>query len=137
MTTFLDTNILVYLLDEASPRHQWAKTVTAERRQEGPLIISDIVYSEFSVALESQSNTDDAIRSLALERIAFSDESLFLAGKAYRRYKEENGGPKNNVLSDFLIGAQASAAGVPLVTANPDDFKSYFPAIKLITAEPN
>lgn len=135
MTTFLDTNILVYLLDKNSSKHEWAKTITAERRSQGPLIISDIVYSEFSVALQSQADTDAAIDSLALERLPFSNESLFLAGKAFKLYKEENAGPKNNVLSDFLIGAQAAAAGIPLITMNARDFEPYFPSIQLITSE--
>jgi predicted nucleic acid-binding protein len=131
MTTFVDTNVLIYLLDSTSEFHQWAKDAATERRTHGPLIISDIVYSELSVTFASVNETDKAIQSLALERYKFSDLALFRAGKAYLKHRQ-NGGKATNVLSDFLIGAQAEAAQAPLLTNNSDDYKSYFPAIALI-----
>jgi predicted nucleic acid-binding protein len=132
MTTFVDTNILIYLLDEKSPHHEWSKEKIAERKIVGPLIISDIVYSEFSVGLDSVAKTDEAISSLSLERASFTNEMLFRAGKAFREHREK-GGNKSNVLSDFLIGAQAEIEDAPLLTMDTGAFKGYFPKVALIT----
>lgn len=131
MTTFVDTNVIIYLLDSTSQFHGWAKTTTSKRRTEGPLIISDIVYSEISVSLKSIEDTDEVLNVLALERIGFTKDALFRAGRAFAEYRKR-GGPKTNVLSDFLIGAQAETAGAPLLTNNRKDFISYFPSVELI-----
>ena len=131
MTTFLDTNIIIYLLDSKCAFHDWAKATAAKRRTAGPLLISDIVYSEISVNLESIEDTDAALDELAIERVRFSTMALFRAGRAYKEYRKR-GGPRTSLLSDFLIGAQAEAEGVPLVTNNRCDFSSYFPRVELI-----
>jgi predicted nucleic acid-binding protein len=129
MTTFLDTNILISLLDEEAELHEWALARVAEC--DGPAVISDIVYCEFSVAMDSVQETDAAIASLALERVSGSKEVLFRAGKAFKAYKA-NQGPKNQVLPDFIIGATAEVAGAPLITNNAQDYAGYFPELQLI-----
>lgn len=129
MTTFVDTNVLIDAMDVKAPRHKWASQQLAQADQ--PLVLCDIVYSEFSVSIDTIQETNEAIRDLALDRVPFSDESLFLAGKAFAEYKRR-GGNKGNVLSDFLIGALAEAEQSPLLTANERDFRSYFPNVTLI-----
>lgn len=131
MTTFVDTNVIIYLLDPNSQFHVWAKAAATKRRTEGPLIISDIVYCEISVSLNSVKATDDALSLLALERIGFTKDALFRAGRAFAEYRKR-GGQKTNVLSDFLIGAQAETAGAPLLTNDQKGFISYFPSVELI-----
>jgi predicted nucleic acid-binding protein len=120
MTTFVDTNVIIYLLDSDSPFHNWAMAAATKRRTEGPLIISDIVYSEISVSLKSVEDTDEVLNGLSLERIGFTKDALFRAGRAFAEYRRR-GGQKTNVLSDFLIGAQAETAGAPLLTNNRKD----------------
>jgi len=129
MTTFIDTNIIVYLLQESSPFHDWAKNAVANA--DPPIIASDIVYSELSIGMADIAETDAAISNLAIERLPFSNDALFLAGRAYKKHCE-NGGSKSNVLSDFLIGAQAQAEEAPLLTNDVKNYKSYFPAVVLI-----
>jgi predicted nucleic acid-binding protein len=129
MTTFVDTNVIIDALDESAAGHAWA--VKQLEAAEQPLVICDIVYSEFSISIEDIAKTNAAISELALDRTPFTDESLFRAGKAFFEYKKR-GGTKTNVLSDFLIGALAASDGATLLTANPRDFRSYFPALRLI-----
>jgi predicted nucleic acid-binding protein len=131
MTTFVDTNVLLCLLNEDEEFHEWAKKAIEERKTHGPLIICDIVYSEFSVGLASVEKTNEAVAELALERLRFSNEALFHAGKAYKEHKKR-GGTRSNVLSDFLIGAQAELEDAPLITNNAKDYASYFPNVSLI-----
>lgn len=131
MTTFVDTNVLVYLLDIASPHHSWSLKEFEKRKVVGPVILNDIVYAEFSIGMPDKKATDEAIRNLACERLRISDEALFRAGRAYKDYKSR-GGTRLNVLPDFFIGAQAEVEGVPLLTGNSRDYLGYFPTIKLI-----
>lgn len=129
MTTFVDTNVLIDALDPEAANHSWAREQLAAADQ--PLVICDIVYSELSVGMNSVSDTSTAVTSLLIERTRYSDDALFSAGKAFRRYRRQ-GGIKTNVLSDFLIGAAAEVDGSPLLTSNARDFRTYFPTLTLI-----
>ena len=133
MTTFVDTNVLVYLMDDNDTMHPWSVEKFADCKAKGPVIISDIVYCELSVGMASKDELDEALSEIAVERFSGSDEILFRAGIAYKEHRDKNKGPKLNVLPDFLIGASAEVMGVPLLTANPKDFLKYFPKIKVIS----
>jgi len=139
MTTLLDTNIVIFLLAEETPENklirEWAIGKFEERKAEGPVIISDIVYCEVSVAMESQAQMDEAVSRLGIDRIPCSDAALFRAGRAFKKYKEENKGPKTGVLPDYIIGAVAEAEGLPLLTTNPRDYTGYFPGLTIIKPE--
>lgn len=136
MTTFLDTSALMAALNETEPHHDWSVAQIAARRGEGPLIITDMVYSEFSASMASREDTDAAVSHWALERLRGNDDALFMAGQAYKSYRRKKRGPgelpKNNVLPDFIIGAIANVEGYPLITTNEDDFSKYFPGLELI-----
>ncbi|MNC79747.1 hypothetical protein D3C75_1323140 [compost metagenome] len=57
--------------------------------------------------------------------------ALFLAGKAFVRYRKVGGG-KSNVLADFFIGAHAAVKKLPLLTRDAKRYRSYFPSVELI-----
>jgi predicted nucleic acid-binding protein len=57
--------------------------------------------------------------------------ALFLAGKAFLRYRQQRGA-RTGVLSDFFIGAHAAVAGCPLITRDTRRIASYFPSVALI-----
>lgn len=133
MTTFVDTNVVIYLLDLDLPFHDWSVEEIAKAKENGPVILPDIAYCELSVGMESKEATDTAIAELAFERLSCSDASLFRAGRAFLEYRDKNKGTKSNVLPDFLIGAQAETIGAPLLTANRGNFLKYFSKIHLIT----
>jgi predicted nucleic acid-binding protein len=137
MTTFLDTSIVIALLRPDDPNHEWSVNQLIARRAEGPAIISDVVFAEMSVAMPDLNSAKQAVEMLALDRVHFSDEALFRAGKAFKKYKEDRDGPKLGVLPDFFIGAIADVTEAVLLTANKRDFISYFPAVTLISPPPN
>jgi predicted nucleic acid-binding protein len=132
MTTFIDTSVVIDLLTPTSERHRWSLDELVKAKANGPVVIPDIAYAELSIGMPSREATDEAIAELALERLPCSDTSLFRAGRAFIKYRDEHKGTKNNVLPDFLIGAQAETTGAPLMTANEKDFVQYFPNVTLI-----
>jgi predicted nucleic acid-binding protein len=134
MTAFLDTNVLIYLLDPDETLHSWAVQRLQECKSQGPAIISDMVYREFSVGMTDQAAVDAAVSTLGLERHRVSNAALFRAGVAFKEYCDSHRGrPRTNVLPDFVIGAIAEVSGMPLVTANERDFRRYFPQLALIS----
>ena len=124
--------MLIYLLDSASQHHSWSVTEFKKCREKGPIILSDIVYAEFSIGMADKTATDKAIRELACERLRITDQALFNAGRAFKQYKDK-GGTKGNVLPDFLIAAQAENEQAPLLTGDQRDFLALFPTLSVIS----
>jgi predicted nucleic acid-binding protein len=58
--------------------------------------------------------------------------ALFLAGKAFQRYRA-SGGKRTGVLPDFFIGAHAAVTRSTLLTRDAQRYRSYFPTIDLVT----
>jgi len=133
MTTFLDSCIVIALLNENDRLHKWSIEAVIKCKENGPAVICDIVYCEASVAMRTREELDQAIAQLHLERVRLSDDALFRAGRAFKKYRDENKGPKLGVLPDFLIGATAEVYGAPLITDNKKDFIGYFPQINVIS----
>jgi len=131
MTAFLDTNILIYLLDPSATLHDWSVNQLNTCKMSGPAIISDIVYCEFAVGMPSQAAVDAAVAQFALERMQGDDSVLWRAATAFGQFRAAKGS-KTTVLPDFLIGALAESAGAPLITNNPRDFAPFFPALQII-----
>ncbi len=98
------------------------------------LAINPIIYSELSLTFSSVDALDKTINTLGLAMIELPRPALFLAGKAYARYRRQ-GGTKNNVLADFFIGAHAAVSQFPLLTRDTQRYISYFADVKLIAPE--
>ena len=132
MTTLFDTSTLLAVLNQTEPHHRWSTSQLQSCKARGPVVISDMIYCELSVGIATHVEMEKVIKYLAVDRLEGNDEVLFRAGKAYEQYKKKKGASKTNVLPDFLIGAAAEVARIPLVTANPKDFVSYFPSLSVI-----
>lgn len=66
--------------------------------------------------------------------LAIPKAALFLAGKAYLKYKRGKG-IKKSPLSDFFIGTQAVALNLDLITHDAGRYRTYFPAVRMICPE--
>ena len=132
MTTFFDTSVLFSVLNDQEVHHAWSIAQLQAYQAQGPIVISDIVYTELSVGMDTQVDVDAAVAELALDRFPRNDAALFRAGKAFKDYKIKNKGPKTRIIADFIVGACAEVSGAALVTTNADDFKTYFPRAKSV-----
>ena len=135
MTSFVDTNVLIDILQPEATHHEWSRNALEQARAAGPVFVSDAVYSEFTVTMESVSEASEVLATLNLARCGYSDKVLFDAGKAYAEYRK-NKGTKSNVLPDFFIGALAAEESAPLLTRDPAKVRTYFPSVQLVTPGP-
>lgn len=133
MTTFIDTSVIIPLIDESAEHHQWcvAQVESANR----PIVVSDIVYAELSVGMDSKEDVDVVMDKFSFSRLSYSDDALFRAGKAFLQYKR-GGGPRDSLLPDFLVGALAEVTGEPLLTRDSGKVGTYFPDVALIQPAP-
>lgn len=80
------------------------------------------------------SDLDDLLDEAGIVMDEIPRDALFLAGKAFRRYRTA-GGARSGVLPDFFIGAHAAVLGLPLLTRDARRYRSYFPSVVLTTPE--
>jgi len=132
MTAILDTSMLIGLTKPSDPWNVWATAQFTTLKQQGPLILLDIVYAEVSVGMKDKHSMDSVVFQLGLQRYPGNDEALYRAGEAFRLYKTRKG-QKQRVLPDMIIGAVAEIERIPLITANPADIISYFPSVQIIS----
>ena len=132
----VDTNILLDLAGRDPVWAGWSRDELKAAAGTDELAINDVVYAELAAGYPQSEDVDDFIdRGRILVRRA-PRQALFLAGKAFQRYRAF-GGTRTGVLPDFFIGAHALATGSRLITRDPRRYRTYFPGIELITPSVN
>jgi predicted nucleic acid-binding protein len=129
--TLVDSNILLDLVTDDRNWAAWSIEQLEAAALRGPLLITDVVYAELSIRYARIEDLDAFVDAAGLEIAPTSRAALFLAGKAFLRYRRSGGG-RGGVLPDFFIGAQAAVCELPLLTRDVSRYRSYFPSVTLI-----
>jgi predicted nucleic acid-binding protein len=128
----VDSNIVLDVFLNDPKWADWSESKLDEYDQFGVLYINSIVYSEISIGFERIEDLESAIAKAGFQMLEIPKEALFLAGKAYLKYKKRKG-TKRTPLPDFYIGAQAAVLNLDLITRDVSRYQRYFPTVKLIT----
>lgn len=127
----VDTNVLVDIVSDDPLWGEWSQKHLALAAAQDEIAINDIVYAELSVRYGTIEALDAMIHEARLLSAAIPRPALFLAGKAYQRYRSA-GGVKTSVLPYFFIGAHAVISDAALITRDARRYRNYFPGIILI-----
>jgi len=130
----VDTNVLVDVLADDPEWADWSIGQLRAQSKIHRLAINPVIYSELSLTFSTVEALDRTVDELGLAMIEIPRPALFLAGKAFVRYRRQ-GGKKENVLADFFIGAHAAVSQYPILTRDTRRYSSYFPKVKLIAPE--
>jgi len=130
----IDTNVLLDVLEDDPNWAEWSAQQLRAQSQVHELFINPVIYAELSLAFESVQALDDAIRGLGLLFRELSRPALFLAGRAFVKYRRERGA-RSNMLPDFFIGAQAAVLGCGILPRDARRYHSYFRTVPLITPD--
>jgi len=128
----VDTNVLLDVLEEDPRWAAWSQDRLDAAGATETLAINPIIYSELSMAFARIEELEAVIRDAALTVEAIPREALFLAGKAFLRYRRSRG-TKSSVLPDFYIGAHAAVMQWPILTRDVSRYQTYYPTVPLIT----
>jgi predicted nucleic acid-binding protein len=132
--TLVDSNVLLDVVTDGEAWADWSQEQLEQAASSGPLVINDVIYAEVSTRFATVQAVDTMLRELNIDLEAIPRNALFLAGKAYLRYRSA-GGLRTGVLADFFIGAHAAVERLPLLTRDTRRYRTYFPTIDLITPE--
>jgi predicted nucleic acid-binding protein len=130
--TLVDTNVLLDVVTRDPAWAAWSVRQLDACALKGRLTINPVVYAELSVRFAMIEALDAMLESASVILTEIPRPALFLAGKAFQRYRAE-GGSRTGVLPDFFIGAHAAVTGTPLLTRDARRFRTYFPTIELVT----
>ncbi|SDT48314.1 hypothetical protein SAMN05216496_4835 [Pseudomonas sp. Z003-0.4C(8344-21)] len=128
----VDANVLIDVLEDDPVWAEWSIQQLRSQSLIHDLVINPIVYAELSQTFSTFETLDEVVNQLGLVVQEIPRPALFLAGKAFVRYRKVGGG-KQNVLADFFIGAHAAVKKLPLLTRDCKRYRNYFPSVQLIT----
>jgi predicted nucleic acid-binding protein len=127
----VDTNVLVDIVSDDPLWAEWSQRHLTIAAAHDEVAINDIVYAELSVRYATIEELDAMIREARLVSASIPRRALFLAGKAFHRYRSA-GGKRTGVLPDFFLGAHAVVSDCVLITRDAARYRTYFPGIMLI-----
>lgn len=135
--TLVDTNILLDLLTDDPQWAGWSTKQLDAVALRGPLAINDVVYAELSAGFTTIEALDAALTVIGITHTAMPRPALFLAGKAFQRYRA-SGGTKTGVLSDACgdVRGKPPHAGCPALSNLFPDCRPDRASIQLAAEAP-
>lgn len=130
----VDSNIILDIFLDDPVWAEWSEAVLSEYAPQTTLYINKIIYSEISVGFGKIEDLDTAILKSGFHILEIPKEALFLAGKAFLKYRK-NKGVKRSPLPDFYIGAQAAVLDIELITRDSQRYQTYFPTVRIISPD--
>lgn len=127
----VDTNVLIDVLEDDPVWADWSIEQMRAQSKIHNLVINPVIYAELSQTFSTFEALNEVVEEMGLLMQEVPRPALFLAGKAFVRYRKV-GGSKNNVLADFFIGAHAAVKRLPLLTRDAKRYRSYFPSVQLV-----
>ena len=128
----VDSNIILDVFLDDPIWAEWSESILDKFSATTKLFINPVVYTEVSIGFKRIEDLESALNHGGFQMLEIPKEALFLAGKAFLRYRK-NRGTKRSPLPDFYIGAQAAILGMDLITRDESRYRTYFPTVKLIS----
>jgi predicted nucleic acid-binding protein len=131
MITAIDSSVLHAIANGEPTASSWLETI-ADAREEGPLVICDVVYAELAAAFSFQEELERLLFALGVGLDPIKAEAAFLAGRTFRAYRDAKG-PRSHLIPDFLIGAHAEVQADRLATLDSGFLRVYFIQLERLT----
>jgi predicted nucleic acid-binding protein len=127
----VDTCVLVDVSTHDARWKDWSAEQLAHWAARGPLVTNPIVFAEWCGDFATLKAAEAAVEAFGLLWHELPRGALFLASRAHLQYRHR-GGTRAMVLPDFLIGAHAAVAGLPLLTRDRQRFETYFSGLEVV-----
>ena len=131
--SLVDSNIIIDILEE-NEWSPWSERNILKMSETGQLVINQIVLAETAMYFDHVVQLDRSLAALRLVKEGIPWEAAIAAGRGHARYRKQ-GGSRERVLPDFLIGAHADLKGYRLLTRDARRYRKYFPNIEIIAPD--
>src|SRR6056297_500993 len=126
----VDSNVILDIFLDDPEWADWSESALENYSEYTTLYINAIIYTEVSVGFKKIEELESALHKGGFQILEIPREALFLAGKAYLKYKRVKG-TKKSPLPDFYIGAQAAVLDLDLITRDDGRYRTYFPTVRI------
>ncbi len=131
MITAVDTSVLVDIFG-ADPIFGERSAETIRRcLSEGALVACEAVWAETATVFRQESAFLEAMGILEVAFSPMAKDTALRAAVAWRRYRAQ-GGKRDRMAADFLIGAHALVQCDRLLTRDRGFYRNYFHRLKII-----
>ena len=130
MDTAVDSSVLWSIFKAEPDSAEWL-TILHRCAGEGSLVICEIVFAEVSPLFETAEVLCDRLDALGVNVVPSGMKAWFPAGRLFRQYRA-NGGPREHLIPDFLIGAHAQVQAQRLAACDRGYLRRYFPSLEIV-----
>lgn len=128
MITAVDTNILLDVFHLDSLHGLPSTEALRDAYDRGAIVVCDVVYAELVPAFKDRDALDGALREIGARSSPIDTEISYEAGIRWMRYRSA-GGPRDRIITDFLIGAHALVSADAFLTRDRGFYGTYFPEL--------
>ncbi|MCX5901644.1 MAG: PIN domain-containing protein [Proteobacteria bacterium] len=128
----VDSSVILDVFENDPVWADWSEAALVTYATQLPLLINPVIYAEVSIGFQRIEELEEAFAGCGLHLQPIPKEALFLAGKAFLKYRRRKGS-KASPLPDFFIGAHAAVENLLLLTRDVKRIKTYFPTVKTVS----
>ena len=130
----VDTSVMLDLVRDDQEWSVWSIPAFATASQRDTTVVNAVIYAELASNYDHIERLDSALDVLSVPLVEIPRSALFLAARAFRRYRG-SGGIKVNVLPDFFVGAHAAVTNSTLLTRDAKRVRHYFPTVHIVAPD--
>ena len=128
MITAVDTNVLLDVLVFDQIHEPQSEAQLRDAYDRGAILVCDIVYAELVPAFPDRRVLDEALAVIGVQLSPIDTAIAWEAGVRWGRCRQA-GGPRQRIMTDFLIGAHALATADAFLTRDQRFYSTYFPEL--------
>jgi len=131
MITAIDTNILIDIFVGDKMFGQASANALRRCMNEGACIACELVWVETAAAFPDHRLFEKSMDALGMRFDPVNQTCVKRSAEAWRAYRK-NGGHKDRVVEDFVIGAHALVQCNRLLTRDRGFYRKYFKGLNII-----